>query len=310
MNDTEIVITGVNGFVGEHLAREIKQQGYKVHGIGREAAVNDKVMTLVDTYTQCNLVEEGSFKDIPLQNVTAIIHLAGLAAVGESFQKPLEYLTQNGIMTHNVLSSALDQGFTGRTVVISSGALYDAQQPMPLTESSQLAENSPYAVGKILEENVGLYYKNRGLDVVIARPFNHIGPGQGQGFLLPDLYSQVVLAQENNSQTISVGNLTSRRDYTDVRDIVKAYVLLASAKSLQHDVYNIASGVSRAGDEILETLLHAMQAAHFEVTIDPSKVRPTDAQEIIGDASRVKLELGWQPAITLESTIHDFIQKA
>lgn len=305
----EIVVTGINGFVGEHLASHLQARGFRVHGIGRENQPNDKVSSFVDTYSTADLLDDRSTQAIPLKSASAIIHLAGLASVADSFNKPDLYISGNAEMTKNILSSAINQGFHGRAVVVSTGALYDASQPMPLSETSSTSESSPYAIGKIRAEDVAKEYRQNGLDTVIARPFNHIGPGQGQGFLLPDLYSQLRDVREKNESTILVGNLRTKRDYTDVRDIVDAYIALATAESLQHDTYNISTGTSYSGLEILEMLKNAADIKDISPVVDESRVRPTDAMEITGDSSRLKNDLNWKPKSNVEQAIKDFVAR-
>jgi len=302
----EIVITGVNGFVGEHLARHLQSEGYIVHGIGREAIPRDAIAKLLDKYSQGNLMDKASVGGIDLSKASSIIHLAGLASVTDSFKFPEQYKADNSTMTNNLLLSALEQSFSGRAVIVSTGAVYDSNQPMPLNESSQKTQGSPYSIGKIAAEEIAKQYKDKGLNVVIARPFNHIGPGQAPGFLVSDLYEQILANNSNGAAIISVGNLNSRRDFTDVRDIVKAYELLATAPSLQYDTYNISSGNSYSGYDILNQLAGAMNVT-VDAQVDPSRVRPTDAAEIIGDSSRIHEELHWTPLITLGQTIQDFV---
>ena len=302
----EIIITGVNGFVGGHLTDHLHDLGYLVHGVGREELAHDGIKNKLDTYIKADLLDEASVKTLFLKETFAIIHLAGLASVADSFKHPTSYMTGNGLMTNNLLSTALEQGFKGRVVVISTGAIYDAQQPMPLSENSKTSQSSPYAVGKLFAEGVSIYHKHLGMDVVIVRPFNHIGPGQAEGFLLPDLYQQIVTATHDGQSSISTGNLTTRRDYTDVRDIVKAYTMLATADSLKYDIYNVSSGKSFSGEEILDELKRAANS-NVEAIVDQARVRPTDATEIVGDASRIKDELGWQPTIPISKTIADFV---
>ena len=306
MNDKKIVITGVNGFVGEHLSRHLRDLGFHIIGIGREEKLNGPIASLIDTYYRVDMFKSEEFADVDLQNVQAIIHLAGLASVADSFKNPDLYKTGNAIITENLLKLAKSQNFKGRIVVISSGALYDPNQPMPIIEESSVIENSPYAVGKIAAEKVSIDYKNNGLDVVIVRPFNHIGPGQGTGFLLPDLYAQIEQAKKNGDKTISVGNLNSKREFTDVLDIVVAYGLLATAESLNHEIYILSSGASHSGQEILDYLKTATEWTGSAV-IDESRIRPNDPADIIGDSSRLKNELGWNPSIPLEKTIQDFV---
>lgn len=305
----EIIITGINGFVGEHLARHLQQVGFSVRGIGREAKANPNVAPFVDTYQSADLLDSDDVKKLTLNNAVAIIHLAGLASVAESFDKPDLYKSGNATMTENLLNAASAQGFSGRVVAISTGALYSPTEPMPLKESSKTAQNSPYAIGKIRAEEVIKKHREDGMDAIIVRPFNHIGPGQGPGFLVGDLYDQLNTAKESGSHEILVGNLATKRDYTDVRDIVKAYTLLATAPSLQYDTYNVASGVSREGFEILGYLKSAMGLGDIKPVTDPSRIRPTDVMDITGDASRIHDELGWQPTLAISDAIKDFVER-
>lgn len=305
-SEQEIVITGINGFVGEHLARQLKSTGHFVHGVGREVEPKKTVANLLDKYTQCDLMDRESTKSLSLYSASAIIHLAGLASVTDSFKFPDRYKKDNSAMTDNLLSSAHHQGFTGRAVIVSSGAIYDSNQPMPLNEEAKLTQGSPYSIGKIAAEETTKSYKKKNLDIVIARPFNHIGPGQAPGFLVSDLYDQILETKGSRNPTISVGNINTRRDFTDVRDIVKAYELLADAPSLQFDTYNISSGNSYSGRDILDQLTKVMRIA-VTARIDPNRVRPTDAPEIIGDSTRIQNELHWSPSISLEQTILDFV---
>lgn len=301
-----VVITGINGFVGEHAAREFKSQGFNVIGAGHDEKANAKVAELLDDYIACDLLDENQVNErFNLKDSKTVIHLAGLANVGESFDQPKRYMTDNGIMTHNILRKSLSDGMSGRVVVISTGALYDPNQPLPLTETARTASNSPYAVGKLFAEDVVRYYRTQGVDAVIVRPFNHIGPGQGKGFILPDLYSQLV--SEVKTEQIMVGNLETKRDYTDVRDIVRAYGILALASSLKNDTYNVCSGRSLAGSEILKSLQEATGTTDVAVVVDQTKLRPNDIMEINGSSARLQEELGWTPEIPIEQTIKDFV---
>jgi GDP-4-dehydro-6-deoxy-D-mannose reductase len=179
---------------------------------------------------------------------------------------------------------------------------------MPISEVGEIGLSSPYAVSKILNENQVTYYRNRGLDCVVARPFNHIGPGQKEGFILPDFYNRLSNLESSEQQTIQTGNIETRRDYTDVRDIARAYSKLALAPKLEHIIYNICSGASLSGREILDELKTAMKLPNIQYETDPSLVRPTDAMEIIGDATRLKNELDWVPLIDIHQTVIDFVQ--
>lgn len=303
----KVIITGINGFVGEHTARQFKERGFEVIGVGHDDRPNEKVASLLSEYIGCDLLNEVHVTERLALNdgIVAIIHLAGLSNVGESFNQPQRYLTENGIMTHNLLAKAAADDMRGRSVVVSTGALYNPDQPLPLSEEAKTNANSPYAVGKLMTEHVAHYHKSRGLDVIVARPFNHIGPGQGLGFILPDLYNSLEKAKESGK--VTVGNLKTRRDYTDVRDIARAYFTLATADGLQHDTYNICSGTTLSGEEILRTVQEIMDLHDVSITVDPDRIRPNDIIEIYGDASRIHNETGWQPEINIKQTIADYV---
>ena len=305
----EIIITGVNGFVGEHLAHHLKDSNFYVHGIGREEMPNNNVAPYLDSYEAADLLNKEQVAKLTLKKAKAIIHLAGLASVADSFNHPELYKSGNAEMTNNLLTAALAQGFDGRVVAVSSGALYDGSDSMPLTERSKISENSPYATGKLRAEGVVKTHRLNGVDAVIVRPFNHIGPGQGKGFLVGDLYDQLIKARQDGSNEISVGDLSTKRDYTDVRDIVAAYTKLANAPKLLHDTYNIASGKAYSGYEILDYLKKAMNLSSVKPVVDQSRIRPTDSPKIVGDASRIKNELDWQQHSSVERAINDFVTR-
>jgi GDP-4-dehydro-6-deoxy-D-mannose reductase len=297
---TTILVTGVNGFAGTHLVRELNSNNIKVIGIGREDTPSIEIASFLKDYHQADLT-----KSVPItEKFTAIIHLAGLADVGDSFHNPQKYIEVNSSIMTNLGEYSIDKNKKARIIVISSGAVYNSKANMPLTESSEVSFNSPYSVSKILLENQAAYYRSRGLDCVIVRPFNHIGPGQGAGFLIPDLLNQL----NARSNVVKVGNLNTKRDYTDVRDVVRAYRLLATAPKLDHELYNACSGKAVAGEEIL-SLLQNLTGNKKPVEIDEDKIRPTDAEIIYGSFERLKKDTGWIPEIPLEQTLGDILSE-
>lgn len=303
----KVIVTGVNGFVGAHVVDAFQGDGFEVTGIGFWVNQSQYIAGKLANYVSCDLTDSEAVKNIDLMGVRAIIHLAGLSNVRDSFDRPLSYINDNPAMAYNLLQHAKDAGFSGRVVIVSSGALYNPHQALPINETASVLENSPYAVGKLGVEHVGNYFHLRGLDVITVRPFNHIGPNQDTGFLVPDLFAQLKSAQAENIKNISVGNLDTRRDYTDVRDIARAYKLIALADHPSYSLYNVCTGRSLAGTDILHLLQDTMGVSDIETTIDPSKVRPTDIMDIYGDASRLTDDTGWQPQIPIEQTIADFV---
>lgn len=302
-----ILISGVNGFVGHHLAEICSEGGLEVAGIGYgQIDPASKLNDLLSYYLSLDLTSADQVNEqVNFDGVGSVIHLAGLAAVGPSFDQPARYMADNTAMLINLAEKALAQKSQARFVVISSGAIYDPGQQLPINEEGKLLANSPYAVSKIATELLCDYYRLRGLDIVVVRPFNHIGPGQGQGFILPDLAKQ---AQEySQSKKFQVGNLKTKRDYTDVRDVVRAYLTLAEAESLNHSVYNVCSGASQSGETILSEICKIMHIENPEIEVDQSKIRPNDIMDIRGDNTRINTDTGWSPEISLEQSVKDFI---
>ncbi len=301
-----ILITGVNGFVGKHLARELKNNDIGVFGCGLDSNLDESIKNIVDNFIpNCDLTNPEDVARLPLEEIDAIINLAGLAQVGNSFNEPDKYNDIN-VKVHTVVAKAIqDSNKPIRMISVSTGAVYDNHQPMPLNESSNLTkDSSPYALSKIAMERALKQFMDDDMDIVIVRPFNHIGPGQLPGFLVPDLANQI-----QNNPELKVGNLNTRRDYTDVRDVVRAYRLLATKPTLNHKIYNVCSGKSVAGNDILELLLDAFDNPNVDVAVDESKIRPNDPADVVGDNSRLISELGWQPKIPIKQTIADFVSE-
>jgi GDP-4-dehydro-6-deoxy-D-mannose reductase len=293
-----VLVTGVNGFVGTHLVRELANNNIKVIGIGRENTPSTEIASVLKDYHQADLTNIWPKTD----TFISVLHLAGLADVGSSFNSPQKYIEVNSSIMTNLGEYCIDNNKKARIIAISSGAVYSSKANMPLIESSEVSFNSPYSVSKILLENQAAYYRSRGLDCVIVRPFNHIGPGQGAGFLIPDLLDQL----NARGSVVKVGNLKTKRDYTDVRDVARAYRLLATAPKLDHELYNVCSGRAVAGDEIL-SLLQKLTGNKKPVEIDEDKIRPTDAEIIYGSFERLKNDTGWIPEIPLEQTLGDIL---
>lgn len=304
-NMQRVLVTGVNGFVGAHLGRELKANGIEVVGIGGPLA-NIAGNATTEDYRMADLNDPAVVHSLDFANLDAVIHLAGLAAVGPSFERPLDYITNNIGMEINLFEAALAQQVHPRFLIISSGSLYDNRADLPLGEQSAVIPSSPYAVSKIGQEEMAHYYALRGFEVIVVRPFNHIGPGQNLGFLVPDLVKQIVDAERGATQQILVGNLDAKRDYTDVRDIARAYRLLID-KGVSGETYNVCSGRSLSGHEILEALL-GLSTGSPEVVRDPSKMRPSDSPDIYGDCQKIKQTVNWQPTITLETTLKDTLE--
>ena len=300
----KVLVTGANGFVGNHLIKELSENGIETVGIGgRSVSINKS--PLIPDFKVLELLDPEAVKKIDFNDIDGVIHLAGLAAPAPSFDKPLEYINTNMGIEANLFEAALAQNAKPKFVIVSSGSLYDPKAPMPFTESSPVCPNSPYAVSKIGQEQLAQYYGIRGFECVIVRPFNHIGPGQNLGFIVPDLTKQVVDFERGIIKEVTVGNLDAKRDYTDVRDIVKAYRLLFE-KGKSGETYNICSGSALSGHEILSNILK-VAGCEPPIVKDEAKTRPSDRPVLYGSHQKITDDTGWKPEIDIEKTIQDVI---
>jgi GDP-4-dehydro-6-deoxy-D-mannose reductase len=295
----KILVTGAGGFVGAHLLNELAANGHEPIGV---INISEKPKNNVKVIS-CDLMDAEAVGQIDFSGLDAVIHLAGLAAIGPSFDEPMRYINTNVGIEVNLFEVCLKQKAKPRFLIISSGALYDPKDKLPLKEESDILPSSPYAVSKIGQEKIAEYYGLRGFDYIIARPFNHIGPGQNEGFIVPDLAKQIVDAENGKLQEVAVGNLEAKRDYADVRDIVRAYRLLIE-KGKNDEIYNICSGISYSGQQILDGLLAGSQSKP-KIAQDSDKMRPSDAPDIYGDHSKIANDTGWQPQIKFEQSLKD-----
>lgn len=300
----KVLVSGSNGFVGSHLVRELRDAGHVVVGAGgREPDAT--TAEYLDDFVSVDLARE--WPAFPA--VDAVVHLAALSAVGPSFDEPQRYLSTNSAMVSHLGQHLLEESPRTRVLLVSTGAVYDPRQPMPIDESGRLGFTSPYALSKVLTEQQAAYYRSRGLRFVVARPFNHIGPGQRPGFLLPDLYQQLRGVRLSGGSMV-VGDLETERDYTDVRDVVRAYRLLLERRDIVDGTFNVCSERAVSGRELLGHLTRAMAVADVDVQVDPARLRPGDPRRIVGDASAVRSAVRWSPRYSLEQTVRDFVSSA
>ena len=294
-----ILVTGAAGFVGRHLVKELQDNNHNVFAaVNNGEHLDDGVTTLM-----ANLAIREQVEALNLRNIEAVIHLAGLAAVAASYDDPQLYIETNSSIQTNLFETFVQQDIRPKVLVISSGSLYDPRAEMPINEESSVSPTSPYAVSKITQEAQAHYYRHRGFETVVARPFNHTGPGQREGFIVPDFAKQIVEAKLGNRKSISVGNLSAERDYTDVRDITRAYRLLIES-DIATGTYNICSGKSYSGQSILDKLLE-LSGVTIEIVEDPARMRPAEIPKIYGDHSKLTKDTNWNPEISLEQTLQD-----
>ena len=300
----KVLVTGASGFVGPHLVRALLEAGHEVVTTGHTASAGlpDGV-----EFHALDLTDRQAVDTLDFKGLEGVIHLAGLAAVGPSFDAPLKYVQVNGGIEINIYEAALAQGATPRFVIISSGSLYDPKGRLPLTEQSPVRTSSPYAVSKLLQEQLATYYSGRGFESMIARPFNHIGPGQSEGFIVADFAKQICKAERSGSKEMAVGDLSARRDFTDVRDIVRGYIAILE-KGTPGEVYNLCSGHSVSGQEILDGLLANSTSKDIQPVVDKKKLRPVEVPDIYGDHAKLTADTGWKPEIKLEQTLREAME--
>ncbi|PQE00505.1 hypothetical protein CYL16_12945 [Mycobacterium sp. EPG1] len=295
-----VVVTGATGFVGQAVVERLAISGYEVVGVAERAGPPPEITQHLSDYHAADLTCEwpnvGSFD--------GLIHLAGLAAVGPSFDRPQSYINANSAMVTNIFEYVVQENWKGRALIVSSGAVYKlSAEHRPLTEDGAVEPTSPYVVSKLLVELQAEYYRRRGIDALIARPFNHIGPGQTGGFIVPDLVEK--MRSHEPGSTLAAGNLDSERDYTDVRDIAAAYELILQIPHPEFSTYNICSGNSRTGWSVLEAICERLRAPLPQVEI--ANTRALDPSSVTGSSSRLTRETGWTPKIPFEKSIDDYV---
>jgi GDP-4-dehydro-6-deoxy-D-mannose reductase len=287
------LITGGKGFVGHWLAAHLKDCGDDVVVIDVETDVADGVALR-------KVVSDAAPE--------AIYHLAALTHVGESWDNPSQVLRVNVIGTAELLAAARTLAVPPTVLVVSSAEVYGVVTPaqLPLSEATPTAPATPYAASKLAAEAVALQaWRGYGQPVIVVRPFNHIGPGQSANFAVPALAKRIVEARKSGATSLRVGTMTTRRDFTDVRDVVVAYRLLI-AHGQPGSIYNVCSGKDVAIADVAAELLTLAQA-DLELVTDPDLVRPVDVPVLQGDAGRLQAATGWVPSIPLATTLADVL---
>lgn len=235
-----------------------------------------------------------------------VYHLAALASVGRSWQEPVAVLRDNTAMALSVLEATRTEAPDARVIIGSSGEIYGPPASLPVAEDAPLRPQNPYAVSKAGTDLLGgMYADAHGLHVVRARAFNHAGPGQTERFVIGSFARQVAQGLESGRSAIALvtGNPDTRRDFTDVRDVVRAYRLLASAPP---GIYNVASGSSRSARDLVAAF-ERVAGVIIEPTVDPDLVRPHEVDEIRGSHARLTDATGWEPEIPLDTTLGDAV---
>lgn len=307
----KVFITGISGFVGSHLADYLVDQNtFEISGtylstrsLSNLSLVKDKI-----SLHQLDLLDMEKTADL-INNIKPdyIYHLAALPGVGDSYVRPLETVKNNVGAEVSVLEAVKNAKLTPRILVVTSADMYGKVKPedIPIDEDTPFNPTNTYAVSKIAQDFLALqYFNSYNLSIIRARPFNHIGPRQTEGFVVADFAKRIVDIEKGNSEPVlKVGNINTRRDFTDVRDIVKAYGLLIEKGTLG-DVYNIGRGQSYKISDILDMLIKNSKTK-IDIETERDLLRAEDAPERICDTTKFVTLTGWKPTISIEQTLKD-----
>ncbi|MDQ3704731.1 MAG: GDP-mannose 4,6-dehydratase [Chloroflexota bacterium] len=329
-----VLVTGITGFAGSHMAEFLAAEhaDVQIFGIYRRRS---RLEHMQDTSLQVNMIEPGvasvetieqafqpgkvnlidcdlldpfsTHKLIGAVRPDRIFHLAAQSHVPTSWNSPSATLQDNILGQLNIFEAIREAGIDPLIQIAGSSEEYGMVYPdeVPMKESNPLRPLSPYAVSKVTQEMLAYqYHQSYGIKSIVSRGFNHSGPRRGENFVDSSFAKQIAEIEKGKREpVIHVGDLTSKRDFTDVRDMVRAYWLLLE-KCRPGDVYNIGSGNTRTMQEVLDMLL-GMSRVEVEVRVDPTRLRPSDVMILWADATKFKEATGWEPTIPYEQTLRD-----
>jgi GDP-4-dehydro-6-deoxy-D-mannose reductase len=302
-----VLITGAAGFAGRYLVRACADAGDEVIGVCRsgtaipEGCADGRELDLRD---QAGV--RAALRDV---RPDAVYHLAALSSVGRSWEDPAGTVQENVASAVNVLEAVRLEAPEARVVWVSSCEVYGTSTRLPIGEDAPLQPANPYAVSKAAGDLLaGVYADAHGLRLVRARPFNHAGPGQRPVFIVSSLARQLAEGRIAGARRIRIvtGNPETRRDFTDVRDVVRAYRMLAG--QAQPGIYNVCSGRSLSAAEQVEVLAELAAPLEIEHEVDPARVRAREVMDLRGSNARIVEAIGWRPEISFRQTVRETMQ--
>lgn len=296
------LITGSLGFVGGYLRAELEENGYRATGIDIREAERTILCDLLDA--------EQTKRTVSQVKPDIIVHLAGQADVGKSWGIPQKTVEINVIAAINLMEAVRTTCPEARMVLVGSSDEYGQLGPAGenVTEDALLNPQTPYAVSKLAQEQMAaVYVRAYGLRICMTRSFNHGGAGQREGFLIPDFASGVARVEKGLQPCMKVGNLDSKRDFTHVRDVVRAYRLIAE-KGTPGEIYNVGSGRTYSAREILDKL-RAMAKCEVPVEQDPARMRPSDTPVICCNHNKLTRDTGWEPEISVDTILSEVLSE-
>jgi GDP-4-dehydro-6-deoxy-D-mannose reductase len=299
-----VLITGIEGFVGTHLSCYLNELGYQVYGI-HHAEPRGKIAAELFCADICDFDRVKAL--LEQCRPEWIFHLAGVSSVAEAEKNPIPAYQVNTIGTLKLLLAVHQLMLPCRILLVSSADVYGRGEK-PHTENDPPNPLTVYARSKLLSEEMGrLYYQTWGMDIVIVRPFSHTGPGQAPRFIFPKVARHIAMVEKGKAEPLLwMGDLTVRRDYTDVRDIVRAYVL-SMENCPSGETYNITSGNCIRLRDAVDTLLKLAKVP-IEVRSGATEIRPYDIPYLSGSPERFVRQTNWQAEIPLEKTLADLLE--
>ncbi len=308
------LITGITGFAGSHLAEYIlaNHPDTEVYGIMRWRSRTENIQGIEERIQliECDLRDATSVKALfGRVRPDKVFHLAAQSYVPSSWNAPAESLTTNVLGQLNIFEAIREMEVEPWIQIACSSEEYGLvhEDELPIKEANPLRPLSPYAVSKIGQDYLGYqYHKSFGLKVVRTRAFNHDGPRRGEVFVSSNFAKQLIAVEKGKKPAVlQVGNLESRRDFTDVRDVVRGY-WLATERCEAGEVYNICSGKAYFIQEVLDRLIE-LSGVQVKVETDPSRLRPSDVPVLLGDCTKFKKATGWEPEIPYDKTLADML---
>ena len=300
----KVLVTGANGFVGSYLVSELMERGHVVVAGVRNERGNIPVGVETCSF-QLGQIDE--MKEALRQTEPDVIfHLAGQSNVPLAWNDPADTIQVNAVSTVELIMAAYETVPEARIFTIGSSEEYGiaAKEHELLHEGVECKPQNPYASSKFIAGQVGMQLAQKyGMNLIHLRPFNHFGPRQRKGFVISDFSSQIAAIEAGQMEPIiSVGNIEAWRDFTDVRDIVRAYALLIEKEGLANGIYNVSSGTARKVGVILQRLIE-LSSASIEIVVDPAKYRPNEVERFAGSNEKLRKEVDWTPKYEMNTSL-------
>jgi len=306
-----VLVTGGAGFAGSHLLDLLGAQDDRADLVAWSRQAPPTGLTSMPgrgcRWQHVDLLDRDQVRAaVRALRPATVYHLAGVAHVAQSWDATAPTLAGNALATHYLLDALRRAQVRARVLITGSATVY-APSDTPIAENGAIAPGSPYGLSKLAQEMRGLRaIVEDDLEVIVVRAFNHTGPRQTPAYVAPSLARQIALIERGAlPPTLRAGNLSARRDLSDVRDVVRAYVALME-RGASGAIYNVASGTGRPIHDILNALI-ARARVKVEVGTDPALLRPQDTPALVGDASRLRRETGWSPQIGFEAMLDDLL---